>query len=198
MIAQQNRRARGSAMITVIWLMAILAIIVATLMLMAMHQRRQATATARRMPQLSCAEAGLQYAKSFYGRQQMTWNTFLANGAKYNAPTNAAIATLLAGGTANELFVNLDGAANPAPDVYIFVRDNDDELPPAPFNSAVDNDQNVVVGAVCISSTMAPRNEDGSAKAEALVVESILSWNMPGNTYKSQGGVGATGTGNFN
>jgi hypothetical protein len=95
-----------------------------------------------------------------------------------------------------ELFLDLD--ADGRRDVYVFVRDNQDELPPATPEPTKDNDQSVIVGAVCISNTMQPRREDGTIDTDALMMESLLSFNQTGSTYQSQAGARASGTGNLN
>ena len=94
-----------------------------------------------------------------------------------------------------ELFYDLDGDG--APDVYIYIRDNQDEPYGVADNYQRDNDQNVIVGAVCISSTMVPRLENGALSTAQLHAESLLSYDLPGKTYTGQAG-GATANGNIN
>ena len=78
-----------------------------------------------------------------------------------------------------------------------FIRDNVDEFPPAPNDFTTDNDQNVIVGALCISSTMQPRRENNTIDQDALLAESLLGYNMQGNAYGGQA-LGGSGTGNRN
>src|SRR5262249_29855202 len=122
------------------------------------------------------------------------WNTtYLPNPAIYNASVNAVRNTAFQ--TANpQLFADLDGDGKA--DVYLYIHDNFDEFFPNLNNPTRDNDLNVVVGAVCISSTLLPRSESGSS-ASTMMVEGLLSYN-PGSTYGSQGYQGASGSGNLN
>ena len=97
-----------------------------------------------------------------------------------------------------ELFLDLDNDG--LSDVYIFIRDNYDESPPAPINFRRDNDQNVMVGAVCISSTMQPKQDRTATWAgytgldpDRLMMESVLAYNLP-----PESGTQATADGNLN
>jgi hypothetical protein len=214
--------ARGSAMLVTYSLMAILMIMVLGLMAYAFQRRQQAVFVARSMNRWSCAEAGLQLAKNYFGRNFGNWNTYLNNPSVYNpvqasynthpAPCNhggnpavppagqdtcnftgAAVAAIQ--GIDPNLFADLDGDGKM--DVYIYIRDNADELPPAPQNYLQDNDQNVYVGAICISQTLAPRLGNGLIDPSGLNVEALLSYNLQ-STTGSQSLGGSSGTGNFN
>jgi hypothetical protein len=94
-----------------------------------------------------------------------------------------------------ELFFDLDGDNNP--DVYIYVRDNEDEFLPATNCWIADNDQNVIIGAVCISSTLVPRGADGNVDPQRLALEALLSYDTP-SSYSGQLTQGSTGNGNMN
>jgi hypothetical protein len=195
---------RGAALITVMVMMAILAAVVAGLLLYVNNQRLRAVAVARGTTRMSCAETGLQLARAYFARTQTCWSTFL----KYPGNYNPVVTDYNPSGTAANprasalqtshpwLYADLDGDGNN--DVYIYVRDNDDEMLPAAANWLRDNDQNVIVGAVCISSTLVPHRQDGTVDSELLSVEAILSYNVAGTTYSSQAGAGASGTGNAN
>ena len=82
--------------------------------------------------------------------------------------------------------------------MFLYIRDNEDELPPAAPNWSRDNDQVVVVGALCVSRTLAPRREDSTIDPDALLMEGLLDYNVTGSVYRSQGAGGATGSGNLN
>jgi hypothetical protein len=189
-------------------LTGVLFLFVAALMSYAGQQRTRAVAAARSLRRLSCAEAGLELAKDYFGRNFPSWNNYLATPIVYNptksyttwpgytgpSPYNIYIAPGLQ--TAHpELFADLDGDGKA--DVYIYVRDNADEMPPAGNNWQVDNDQNVMVGAICISQTMIPRRQDGNLDPELLSAEGLLSYNTQ-SQYQGQGGGGSSGNGNFN
>lgn len=200
-------------MIAALMLTAMLAIIAIAVLAVAAADRRRAVRHTRAEVRESCAYSGLTYARSYFGNNFANWNTFLANptqfnpmnlpattpawgGAKANLSTAASIALIR---TAQpNLFMDLDNDG--LSDVYIFIRDNADEFAPAVPNFQRDNDQNVIVGAVCISTTMQPRREKNvtwagysDIDADRMVVESMLSVNTT-NTNSS----GASTDGNFN
>lgn len=178
----RTRGQRGSALLVAMVLMGILLMMVAGLMLYSNQQRIRATSAAKTSTRLSCAEAGLQLARNYFGRNQALWDTFLAAPTVYNpvasgyntAPATPTVATFQ---TAHpELFMDLDNDG--LNDVFIFVRDNADESLPSAQNYARDNDQNVIIGSTCISSTLVPKFSDGTPDPDALVVESLLSYNL--------------------
>ena len=196
---------RGTAILTVVILTGILAFLVAALMTYAGNRRVRAAEVSRKVNRLACAEAGLELAKNYYGRNFGSWNTYLNNPAQYNPNTYTAWMGY-PGGPAPfdtpalqalrpELFGDIDGDGKP--DVYIYIRDNADELTPAPNNFASDNDQNVFVGAICISTTMNPRRQDGTISKSPLGVEGLLSYNLQ-SQYTGQAGGGSMGNGNLN
>lgn len=206
---------RGAAMITVLVLMTILAAIVASVIAIAGSQRTRAAMSARSIERQTCAEDGLQFARSFFAARQNQWDALLARPGSgihpYNPVasywnTNPAVPTTAAGVTAikavstpvpgTRLFLELDGKAGD--DVYIYIRDNDDELLPATSDWGRDNDQNVIIGSMCISNTMVPRRSDGTIDPDRVVVESVLSFNALINTISSQSGQGPSGSGNIN
>jgi hypothetical protein len=77
------------------------------------------------------------------------------------------------------------------------VRDNFDEFLPNLNNPTRDNDLNVIVGAMCISSTLIPRREDGTLPDAPMMAEGLMSYN-PAGTYGAQGYHGGSGSGNLN
>lgn len=210
---------RGSALLTVLILMGILTAMVGSVLLYANHQRLRAVGMARTQNRQSCAEAGLQFARAYFGRNNYcggscsNWETYLRTPSVYdpvpaswsasgtlqsaNAATlQAAIKTTAFQAAHPELFTDLDGDGKN--DIYIYVRDNDDELAPAASNPLRDNDQNVIVGAICISTTLVPRRDDGLPDPDSLVLEAMLSFNSPGTLYYAQAAAGASGDGNTN
>jgi hypothetical protein len=184
-------------------LTAVLLVVVTGLIYYATQSRVRAIGVSRSVSRISCSESGLQLARAFYGRNYSQWNTlFLPNPGVYNAAAALAIdlkqgGVLLANlrNTNPELFADLDGDG--APDVYLYVRDNYDEFLPNPNNPNRDNDLNVIVGAMCISSTMVPRRQDGSLPDSPMMSEALLSYN-PAGTYGAQGYHGGSGSGNLN
>jgi hypothetical protein len=200
-----NHRERGSALLTAMILTGVLFLFVTALMAYAGQQRSRAIAAARTLRRLSCGEAGLEFAKDYFGRNFTSWNTYLGNPAVYNPVKSYTTWTGYGGPAAYtsagfqalhpELFTDLDGDGQP--DVYIYIRDNADEMPPASNDWRVDNDQNVMVGAVCISQTLRPRRQDGTLDPNLLSVEGLLSYNVQ-SQYGGQSGGGSGGNGNFN
>ncbi len=191
-------RSRGSALLNALLLTGILLLIVLLVLSFAAANRRRAIRHARALDRESCAFTGLNYARTYFANNFGNWNTYLAAPAQYNPipPGTADPSSSTLKAARPELFLDLD--ADTRPDVYVFVRDNQDELPPATQNFALDNDQNVIVGALCISTTLQPRREDGTIDTDSQMVESLLSFNQTGSTYRSQAGAGASGTGNLN
>jgi hypothetical protein len=191
-------RERGSALLVAAAFTTILLMVAAGLIYYATRSRLRAISVSRGTSRISCADSGLQLARAYYGRNYSLWNTtFLPNNTIYNAPnsiaTNAtARANLI--GTHPELFADLDGDG--IVDVYLYVHDNLDEFLPNLNNMSRDNDLTVIVGAICISPTLMPRNENGQS-ANPMMAEALLSYN-PTGTYGSQGYNGASGTGNLN
>jgi type II secretory pathway pseudopilin PulG len=199
-------------MLAAIMIMSLLAIISVAVLTSAGASRRRAIRYTRAEVRENCAQAGLNYARGYFANNFGNWSTYLSTPSKYNPMFPAGTSTSWAkaagsndlnraaviaavSGPNPELLVDLDSDANP--DVYIFIRDNYDEFPPAAPDFTVDNDQNVIVGALCISQTMAPRRENNTIDQDALLAESLLGYNMQGNAYTGQS-LGGGGTGNRN
>ena len=192
-----------SALIVIALLMASIAGII----YYAGASRGRAINVMREAQRMSCTETGLSLARAYFGREQFQWNTYLADPQHYNPmPSNIPgwtpsdpfhpipLANLIA--SHPELFVDIDG--DTLPDVYLYIRDNEDEGPGL-TNWMRDNDQNVIVGAVCISTTMVPRtalDNHGIQVHGFQSVEGLLSYNMPSNGYTQVNG--GDGSGNFN
>lgn len=208
-----TRRRSGFALLAAIMVMALLAIISIAVLTSAGASRRRAIRVTRGEVREGCAYAGLNYARNFFSRNFANWNTYLATPNPYNpnygfnqttswaSPAGTVVnrANLIAAATGPTAPLAVDLDADADPDVYIFIRDNMDEFDPAPPNFSVDNDQNVIVGAICISNTMQPRREDDhQLDPDFLVMEAMLSYNQQGSTYGGQATGGASGTGNLN
>jgi hypothetical protein len=190
---------RGSALLVAAGLTTVLLAVVAGLIYFATRSRLHAIGVSRGVARISCTQSGLLLARAFYGRNYSFWNTtYLPNPAVYNAANTIATdltarSTLIAAHP--ELFADLDGDGQP--DVYLYVRDNYDEFLPNLNNPARDNDLNVIVGAMCISSTLIPRREDGTLADSPMMAEGLMSYN-PAGTYGAQGYHGGSGSGNLN
>jgi hypothetical protein len=172
-------------------MMAVILGMLVSLLTYAFAQRRAAINYARGADRLTCAQSGLQLARAYFARNFTRWNTFLSQPniynpiqmATWNNPTStprgpADISPTSPLRASNpELFIDVDG--DNQPDVFIYIRDNQDEFPPAADNPLRDNDQNVIVGTICISTTMVPQST-GPAPAVPIHVESLLSYNVGG------------------
>jgi hypothetical protein len=195
MSSSRHHSRRGAAMITVMVLMTILAAIVASVIAISGAERTRATISARGIQRQTCAEQGLQFARSYFANRQASWSTMLTNATVYNnADPITNRATIVA--TARPLVMDLDNDTKD--DVYLYIRDNDDEILPATADWTYDSDQAVIIGATCISTTMVPRRPNGTIDADKVSVESILSFNALINTISSQSGQGPSGSGNIN
>ncbi len=210
-----HRNERGSALLVTMGLSAVLLLLVAGLFLYAGAGRNRAIQRSREPLREGCAQAGLQLAKGYFLNHWGSLNSYLANPAVYNpvkgqwmsaslysgkcatdpctsaVPTDATLRT-----NHPELFVDLDSDGKS--DVFLYVRDNMDELPPAKNDWTHDNDKSVFVGALCISSTLAPRRADGAVDPTLLSAEALVTNDTPDFEYKAQGGNGEDGQGNLN
>jgi hypothetical protein len=180
---RSTNQERGSGLLTVMSVTAVLLLLVASLFYMVQRNNANAIDQARALPRSYCADTGLQMARAYFGTNFANWNAYLADPSHYNPvvaswnpSSTAANPTSLALQAAHpELFIDLDGDGQA--DVYLYVRDNPDELPPATENYLHDNDMQVFVGAVCISSTLVPRRSDGSVDPSRLSAEALLVYN---------------------
>jgi hypothetical protein len=95
-----------------------------------------------------------------------------------------------------ELFADLDG--DHQADVYLYIRDNQDELPTATDDWERDNDFTAIVGAICISHTMVPRFSNGIRDPSQLTSEGLLTVNNSNQGPYRMGYGCANGDGNLN
>jgi hypothetical protein len=203
---------RGSALLTVMLFLVVLVTISTGLLYFVGQVHTRAVNEARRIPRNYCSETGLQLARTYFGNNYVFWNQpgildapFLGKPGIYNPvvtsynpaataaqPQNPAWVTATQA-THPELFADLDGDG--LWDVYIYVRDDADE-PNGLENWNYDSNFQVYVGAVCISSTLVPRQVDGSPDPQSLTAEAILGWNgsQSGNAQRC----GTSGNCNFN
>jgi hypothetical protein len=205
------RKRRGFALLTAAAMMAVLMGVIAGLMYFASRWRGRSISLARAVSRQACAESGLQLAKAYFGQNYVNWNQFLSNPGVYNPipitrggarPTADPIRNLAAiTAVDSNVVADLDGDGQP--DVYIYIRDNEDEYVNAqPNNPLRDNDQMVIVGSMCISKTMVPRREDGTLGLngipEPIVVEALLQFVDKTQLSGAQLNQGTFGNGNAN
>jgi len=201
---------RGSALLVAMGVALVLLTIVAGLFVMAGAERRRASVPARQLQRVGCAQAGLQLARSYYLAHYGDWGAYLSNPKVYDPikadwmstaagcvsgcgasnPTDATFQT-----TNKSLFFDLDGDSKA--DVYIYIRDNEDEMPPAANSWIADHDLSVFVGSVCVSSTLTPLGTNGKPDPSQLNAEALLTYHPTTPPY-SQAANGPTGDGNVN
>lgn len=196
---RSTRLQRGFSMLAAVMLMALLAVIAIAVLSLSAADRRRAIRLTRTENRESCVNAGLTYARTYFANNVANWPTYLSRPQQYNPmvlPTTtpawsgaqvranigtaAGITAIKAMTNGTQQFLDLDADGNS--DVFIFIRDNYDEFPPAAVNFQRDNDQNVIVGAVCISPTMAPKRDDNTIDPDRMVIEALLSVNQTANS----------------
>lgn len=121
---------------------------------------------------LYCAEAGVIAARPSIALNFLTWPVLL-DGNDGNDPDWYPIRGDLDGDGVN--------------DYEVTIRDNDDEVPPAPNNPAFDNDRRVFAIGRCL------QNSDVSREVVELLVVA-----GGGYVYRNQAGGGGWNTGNQN
>jgi hypothetical protein len=187
---KKSRLERGSALMTSVLLISVMLVVTAGVLFFAGQERRRAIQLSRAIPRNYCVETGMQMARTYFGANQATWNTYLSAPTQYNpvastTNTTPADPSTTALQTARpELFADLDGDG--LHDVYIYIRDNQDDFTQfkeATRDDSRDNDLQVIVGAVCISSTLVPKREDGKPSPVPQTSEGILQYTPPGADY---------------
>lgn len=240
--------ARGSALLTVVALTSILLLLVIGVLAYSASSRRRTISAGRGLIEQSCAAAGLQLARAYFGQRHDLWETYLKTPGTYNpigwttdidpikpeeqhsqpyasptatADVKARVIKMMEDPSTNELFIDIDNDEDHVRDVYIYCRDNADERPPATNDWKVDNDNAIIVGAMCINDRLRARRPDGTLDDDLQTAEALLKWERPvagtGGKIGTQlndkgevvvdaspglgnatGGAGATGTGNGN
>lgn len=121
---------------------------------------------------LFCAEAGVIAARPTLALNYLTWPVLL-DGNAGNDPTWYPISG------------DLDGDG--VDDYEVTIKDNDDEVPPAPNDPLFDNDRRVFAVGRCLKSTEVSRE-----------VTELLIVGGGGYVYRNQAGGGGWNTGNQN
>jgi hypothetical protein len=234
--------ARGSALLTVVALTSILLLLVIGVLAYSASSRRRTISAGRGLIEQSCAAAGLQLARAYFGQRHDSWGTYLSNPEIYNPigwtsdpdkhsepyapPTahddvKAKVRKMMEDPSTSGLFFDIDNDSDNVRDVYIYCRDNADERPPATNDWNTDNDNAIIVGAMCINDRLRARRPDGTLDDDLQTAEALLKWERPvagtGGKIGTQlndegevvvdaspglgnatGGAGASGTGNGN
>jgi hypothetical protein len=181
-----HRTARGSALVFALCIMLLLALLGSLLIRIAGADRMDAGVTARRDRALLCAEAGLQYARRFFGSRYETtdgWNTYLATpalGYRFIPGTDSSAADAVkpletrgaSDGVTLDPGADLDGDGQP--DFWVSIRDDDDERPVgiASDDPRRDNNETVIVRSECTHTSW---TETVGGQAAPVVLEAVLT-----------------------
>jgi hypothetical protein len=150
-----RHRARGSALLFALCFVFVLAVAGVALISIAGDDRISAAKLGVNDRGLSCAEAGLQYARQFFGSRYETtpgWNTYLqaASGYRYDV----AAGDTKPGTIPSDARADFDGDGNP--DFWVSIRDDDDERPlGATHDPARDNNEMIVLRSECTNPAYA-------------------------------------------
>jgi Tfp pilus assembly protein PilV len=169
---------RGSAMLTAMILMSALLAGAAALVHVQMTSTRSAEMTRSGISAQYCAEAGLVAARQTIAANPGQWAAALAASAAA-APAPPAEPAFLA-----SIVHDIDGDG--VSDFIVYMRDNNDELPPNADDQAHDNDLRVYLVSRCTKYPDTPRE----------VVE-LVEQGAAGHAYRAQEG-GWNNNGNDN
>lgn len=173
-------RQRGSAMLVTMIIISSLLAGAAVLVSMQLASNRSSDVTRSGLAATYCAEAGLAMARSAVTANYAGWNAALSacNGVFPCSPEPSWLASLN-----HDIDVPADGSA----DFTIYIKDNDDELPPSPNDLLHDSDLRVFIVSRC--------TKYGETIKE---VEELIEWSGGGTNYRTQQGLGRYGGGNNN
>jgi hypothetical protein len=182
-------RATGSALLFALFLVLIMSVAGLALVNYAGRDRIDAARFSAQDRGLVCAEAGLQYARRFFGSHYDTsnnWNDYLVTptsgtpGYRYDEAALDAPPDLdavpnetrgMSDGTNLDAGTDLDGDGTP--DFWVSVHDDDDERPlGATSNPERDNNETIVIRSECTNPIFAIQDVPGGRN---VVLESALS-----------------------
>jgi hypothetical protein len=174
----KRSRQRGSAMLVTMIIISSLLAGAAVLVSMQLASNRSSDITRTGLAATYCAEAGIQIALPAVITNYANWNAALAScaGAYPCSPEPVWLSAL-----------NHDLSGGSGSDFTIYIKDNDDELPPAPNDLTHDSDLRVFVVSRC--------TKYGETVKE---VEELIEWSGGGANYRTQQGLGRYGGGNNN
>jgi len=175
---RERNAERGSAMLVTLVLTSALMAGAVALVHVQTSSTRTAEMTRAGISATYCAEAGLIAARNAVAANQGSWQAALAASAA--ASPNAPAEPAFFASVAHDL--DGDGSA----DFIVYLRDNNDELPPADDDQASDNDLQVYVVSRCLKYSDTPRE-----------VAELVSASVNGAGYRSQIG-GLNNNGNDN
>jgi hypothetical protein len=170
---------RGSAMLVTMIIISSLLAGAAVLVSMQLAGNRSSDLTRTGLEATYCAEAGLSIAHAAVMANVSNWNTALAacNNTYPCSPEPSWLAAL-------DHSVAGTGSGT---DFTIFIRDNDDEFPPAVLDPLHDSDLRVFIVSRCLKY--------GETIKE---VEELVEYSGGGQNYRTQQGLGRYSGGNNN
>ena len=177
----QRNSERGSAMLVTMIVVSSLLAGAAVLVSMQLSSNKASDLTRTGLSATYCAEAGLDAARSVVQANVGFWPAALA---ACNSPSMFPCAepSWLSSGIGSH---DLDGDG--LPDFAVYIKDNDDEVPPTPNNLGIDNDLSVFIVARCIKYADTVKE-----------VEELVNFAGGGQDYRQQQGFGRYGGGNTN
>jgi hypothetical protein len=188
MRASTSRRSeRGSVLVIALVLVAVLLVAGIAIIRIAGNDRTDAAKMGGRERAQICAEAGLQYARRFFGQNyegSHQWNDYLdltTAGYRYDpehfpsdVPDLAHRPAQTRGKSDGATFdpgADLDGDGRP--DFWVSIRDDDDEAPLGAADSRTrDNNETVILRSECTNEAWS--YEEGGQRRHAIV-EALLT-----------------------
>jgi hypothetical protein len=187
--ARYRSHARGSALIFALALVFLLAVAGIALVNYAGNDRIDAAKLNVKDRGLACAEAGLQYARRFFGSRYETshnWNDYLTRptsavpGFRFDQSAGDVRPDLstvppetlgMSNGTSLDPEADLGGDGQPV--FWVSVRDDDDERPlGAPDDPTRDNNETIIIRSECTNPQWAIL---AGGTSQNVVLESTLS-----------------------
>jgi len=178
-------RSTGSVLVFAIAIVLAMAVVGVLLIRLAGNDRIDAGMMGIKDRGLACAEAGLQYGRSFYGSTYETsngWNNYLAQGSGYrydaaHGDARPELSTVpkqtLGYGNGTTLDPGADINGDGQPDFWVTIHDDDDERPVGlPDNPSRDNNEVVILRSECTNSSFA---ETVGGVPTNIVLEAVLA-----------------------
>ena len=149
------RRASGSALVFALCLVVVLAIAGIAIVKLAGQDRISAAQLGVKDRGLACAEAGLQYARRFFGKNYENsngWNDYLADGSGYRYdPAHTTDTHPTSYGSVPAATKGSFDSGSEA-DFWVSIRDDDDEAPlGVTANPQRDNNEMIILRSECIN-----------------------------------------------
>ena len=170
---------RGSAMLVTMIVISSLIAGAAVLVSMQLASNRATDVARTGLAATYCAEAGLSAARAQVAANYTLWNNELTScNATYPCAEPAWL---------SQTYINHDIDNDNQPDFQLYIRDNDDELPPGVNDPKHDSDLRIFVVSRCIKYADTPKE-----------VEELVEYSGGGTNYRTQQGLGRYSSGNNN